>query len=772
MVGRACRRFPTLLAALLLAAPARAELRVEVEGGTRGLVAGAPRILQLVDPDAPPQGCWQRWRDYWTPPWRWRISEAAREQQGGTGGLIQDLGAGRFRYDPPRTRAPRTLRLQVASRRDPDLTAEVTVQVVPPAPLELPALGPDLVNLILSYCPEAAHAPLAAPLPFLDPATGLRSRPGARVQELRLRPLGPDRLDLAWRNRLHQGEILAGYGLRVRLCWPPLPAAGQLLSWRNGSHGGGADTTRLDITGQAGQEVAFTAPVSSCTLEALTADAGGGWTSRLFEAPVTVRGLLPVAGNAVAEPALLPQEGRGVSARLVEPCGLALVNRGRCACGHRDPLLVVAEPKAHVLLGVDCETGARTLWGRPGCPGDRDGGAAEATFHGPTWVACSAPWAWPEPEPLWHPRRTGSFVVADSGNHLIRMVDPAGAVTTLAGARGLGPGHRDHADPLQARFSHPQGLAMDLAGNVFVADQGNCVIRRIGPGGVTTLAGSPGQPGADDGLGEKARFFRLKGLAWDHAIGCLYAADGHAIREISPEGRVRTLLGSVARSGFQDLDQRPADPSSAPCCDDPRGLAAGAGHVFFADAGNHAIRAWSRGEGSLRTVAGDPGRPELGWGLLRDGLTEFPATGYGSLLAPAGLVLDDRQSGSEALFVSSGPCLAQLPGLIQPARSRPRVQVRRLEPLRVGEAYRVAFRVPNERHAPGRSARFDFEYTVEFLDPDGGAVGPPVRGRGAFTAIHEVPGRPFTQEGTGKVRVRCVTLDGCSGGAERLVPVR
>src|SRR6266705_2874944 len=96
-----------------------------------------------------------------------------------------------------------------------------------------------------------------------------------------------------------------------------------------------------------------------------------------------------------------------------------------------------------------------------------------------------------------------------------------------------------------ARFNETEGVAVDSAGNVYVADSNNDTIRRITPAGeVTTLAGSAGQVGSADGTGSAARFNYPTGVAVDSA-GNVYVADwaNSTIRKVTPEGGVTTLAG-------------------------------------------------------------------------------------------------------------------------------------------------------------------------------------------------------------------------------------
>jgi DNA-binding beta-propeller fold protein YncE len=100
--------------------------------------------------------------------------------------------------------------------------------------------------------------------------------------------------------------------------------------------------------------------------------------------------------------------------------------------------------------------------------------------------------------------------VADTGNHCIRVISPAGQVTTLAGAPE--PGYAD-GQGAAARFNFPVGVAVDAEGNLYVADTANHRIRKITPDGkVTTLAGS-GEPGDADGPAGEAQFRAPEGVA-------------------------------------------------------------------------------------------------------------------------------------------------------------------------------------------------------------------------------------------------------------------
>ena len=131
-----------------------------------------------------------------------------------------------------------------------------------------------------------------------------------------------------------------------------------------------------------------------------------------------------------------------------------------------------------------------TLAGTAGVSGSVDDTGAAAKFNYPHGVAVDA---------------AGNVYVADMNNHTIRKITAAGGVSTLAGTAGTF-GNADGTGAA-AKFNYPHGVAVDAAGNVYVADAGNHTIRKItAAGGVTTLAGTAGAAGSADGTGAAAKF--------------------------------------------------------------------------------------------------------------------------------------------------------------------------------------------------------------------------------------------------------------------------
>lgn len=192
----------------------------------------------------------------------------------------------------------------------------------------------------------------------------------------------------------------------------------------------------------------------------------------------------------------------------------------------------------------------------------------------------------------------GNLYIADLGTNRIRKVAPDGSTTTIAGS-GPRPYKGGFADGsvINAKFNGPASVAVDAAGNIFVADLLNNRIRKISNFNVTTYAGD-GVNGSVNGPGATARFSGPSGVAVD-ANGNVYVADQFSslIRKITPDRVVSTLAGST--TGFAD------GTGTAAKFNAPNHIRVDAsGNVYVADAGNNRIRKITPA-GVVTTLAGN-----------------------------------------------------------------------------------------------------------------------------------------------------------------------
>ncbi|MCD9189201.1 MAG: DUF6531 domain-containing protein [Pyrinomonadaceae bacterium] len=272
-------------------------------------------------------------------------------------------------------------------------------------------------------------------------------------------------------------------------------------------------------------------------------------------------------------------DGTGVQAKFSDLAGLAV--------GGNDAVYIADAGNHRIRVATEQTNGSwsvQTLAGN-GTAGYLDGTAAQARFNNPQGVAVAP---------------DGSFYVADTNNNRIRKILPDGTVSTIAG--GSTAGFVD-GNGTAARFNNPRGIAVDNAGVIFVADNGNSAVRRIDTdGNVTTIAGD-GTVGSTDS--PNARFNGLAGITVDGNNVYIYIADGanHRIRRLDSSGAVTTLTGG--ERGFADgaaTEARFAEPT---------GIAVdGTGRLILADTINSLIRAVSpdlsvsNSPSAVTTVAG------------------------------------------------------------------------------------------------------------------------------------------------------------------------
>jgi sugar lactone lactonase YvrE len=268
--------------------------------------------------------------------------------------------------------------------------------------------------------------------------------------------------------------------------------------------------------------------------------------------------------------------GTGTNAAFSDPAAIVADANGN---------FFVADSRNHAIRKITASGAVTTFAGQLGVAGSANGTGTAARFDIPSGLAFD---------------RSGNLFVSDTGNNTIRKITAAGAVTTFAGVAGSS-GFLDGVAG-GALFSSPLGLAVWTNGTVFVADSGNHCIRKISGGNVSTFAGQPQVWGSADGSGTNAQFNSPCGLAFD-AHGNLFVCDANnnAIRKITTNGSVTTLVGVAGQDGANDGNLATARfRSPAELAFDQKG------NLFIADSFNQTIRKIAT-NGVVSTVSGATG---------------------------------------------------------------------------------------------------------------------------------------------------------------------
>ena len=268
--------------------------------------------------------------------------------------------------------------------------------------------------------------------------------------------------------------------------------------------------------------------------------------------------------------------GAAAMAQLNDPRGVAVDGAGN---------VYIADTFNHLIRKVSA---AGTIAAAAGTDNVGDGGAAAAAYL-----------RWPFDTAV---DGAGNLYIADGYNHRIRKVDAAGTITTVAGTGTAGYGG-DAGPATAAQLKSPYGVAVDSSGNLYIADTSNNRIRKVDAAGtITTVAGTGGGGfGGDGGEATMARISFPNRVALDGA-GNLYIADtyNNRIRKVDAAGMITTVAGRGGAGSTGD-----AGPAIAAQLNQPRGVAVdGAGNLYIADRSNHRIRKVDASTRDISTVAG------------------------------------------------------------------------------------------------------------------------------------------------------------------------
>jgi uncharacterized protein (TIGR03437 family) len=257
--------------------------------------------------------------------------------------------------------------------------------------------------------------------------------------------------------------------------------------------------------------------------------------------------------------------GPATEAGLFDPAGVAVDEKGN---------VYVADMDNNRVRKVDTTGKITTVAGNGnfGYTGD-NGAATQTALSSPAAVAVDA---------------TGNIYIADLFNSRIRKVNPQGIITTFAGT-GIDGYTGDNGPAIEARIDTPEGVAVDRAGNVYIADSASAVVRRVDTAGIITTVAGTGVDGysGDGGQARLARLSSPRGVVAE-AAGNIYIADAgnDRIRQVDPSGMITTVAGN-GQTGYNG-DGIPAAQASL---FEPVGLAADPhGVVYIADSYNDRIR--------------------------------------------------------------------------------------------------------------------------------------------------------------------------------------
>ncbi|HXP83253.1 MAG TPA: IPT/TIG domain-containing protein [Bryobacteraceae bacterium] len=263
--------------------------------------------------------------------------------------------------------------------------------------------------------------------------------------------------------------------------------------------------------------------------------------------------------------------------------------------------------------------------------------------------------------------RAGNVYSSDGFAQVIK-VTPAGVVTTVAGTGSAGY-TGDNGPGVSAQLNHPNGMRVDSSGNVYIADTGNHIIRKVSPSGtITTVAGTPKTGGylGDGGPATAAQLNGPNDVAVDGA-GNLYIADSRnaVIRKVDTSGIITTIAGNG--TGGESGDGGPALSAQL---NTPQFLALDAtGRIYFSDVGNARVRLLTPAQGAApATITSLSPASELAGG------PDFTVTVNGTNFV-SGAAVQWNGASLATTFVSATQLSAQVSGSLIAAAGSARITV-------------------------------------------------------------------------------------------------
>ncbi|MEU7280106.1 RICIN domain-containing protein [Streptomyces sp. NPDC045431] len=199
--------------------------------------------------------------------------------------------------------------------------------------------------------------------------------------------------------------------------------------------------------------------------------------------------------------------------------------------------------------------------------------------------------------------REGTLYISEYAGHRVRKVTTDGKISTVAGTGSPGRG-AEGVSALSAALQNPRGIALDSAGDLYITDCGNHRIRKItmADGKIRTFAGTgTGAHGGDGALATATHLHTPLDVAVDSA-GDVYIADygNHRIRKVTADGKISTVAGTgspgLAPDGTLATAAQLKNPTAV--------TVDSAGNLYIADYGNQRVRKVTKADGKIRTVAG------------------------------------------------------------------------------------------------------------------------------------------------------------------------